>query len=88
MPKVEMKGSAFRHAAVAAGRPFDGGIPVWWSGNNRQDKTLKRVDSCQRSWVVVLAVLSYFVDTDKEFVVRQTRDAGESRRTRRLEDVC
>jgi hypothetical protein len=49
------------------------GAALWWSGNNRQDKTLKRVGLAVFLVGVLLGVVSYFVDTDKERAVRQTK---------------
>src|SRR5437764_8169317 len=49
------------------------GAALFWSGNNRRDKTLKLVGLAVLLAGVVLGVLSYFIDTDKERAVRQTR---------------
>jgi hypothetical protein len=49
------------------------GAALFWSGNNRQDKTLKRLGLAVLLAGLVLGVLSYFIDTDKERAVRQTR---------------
>src|SRR4051812_8114590 len=49
------------------------GAALWWSGNNRQDKTLKRLGLVVLLAGVLLGVVSYLVDTDKEGAARQTR---------------
>jgi hypothetical protein len=49
------------------------GAALWWSGNNRQDKTLKRVGLAVFLVGVLVGVVSYLVDTDKERAARQTR---------------
>src|SRR4029079_3493871 len=49
------------------------GAALWWSGNNRQDKTLKRVGLAVFLVGVLVGVVSSLVDTDKERAARQTR---------------
>ena len=69
--------------AMAASRALTGGVfmllvgaALFWSGNNRQDKTLKRLGLAVLLVGIVLGVLSYFVDTDKERAVRRTSSDG------------
>ena len=50
-----------------------GGAALFWSGNNRQDKTLKRVGLLVLLIGLALGAVSYFVDTDKEAAQRRTR---------------
>jgi hypothetical protein len=49
------------------------GAALWWSGNNRRDKTLRRVGLGVVLAGVVLAVVSWYFDTDVESVSKRTR---------------
>ncbi len=50
-----------------------GGIALWWSGNNRQDKALKRVGLVVFLLGFALALTSYFVDTAVESAMKKTK---------------
>jgi hypothetical protein len=50
------------------------GVALWVSGNGRQDQKLKLAGLASLAVAVLLAVLSYFIDTDKEIVIKGTRD--------------
>jgi hypothetical protein len=49
------------------------GATLFWSGNNRQDKTLKRLGLAVLLIGILMGAMSYFVDTDKEAAQRRTR---------------
>lgn len=51
-----------------------GAIALFVAGNNRQDKPLKRLALAALGLAVLLAVVSYFVDTDREKVGKKTRE--------------
>ncbi|MBC8106816.1 MAG: hypothetical protein H7Z14_09525 [Anaerolineae bacterium] len=48
------------------------GVAIWWAGNNRTDKPLKRVGLSVLVAGIALALTSYFFDTDAEKVTRKT----------------
>ena len=50
------------------------GVALYVSGNGRQDKKLKLAGLAGLAIAGLLAVLSYFIDTDKEIVTKGTRD--------------
>ncbi len=50
-----------------------GGAGIWYVGNTRTDAKIKTAGLAVLVLGVVLALLSYFVDTDKEIVARRTR---------------
>ena len=43
------------------------------SGNNRQDRALKLAGLAALTLAILLGILSYFVDTDMEKVLKRTR---------------
>jgi len=49
------------------------GIALWFSGNARQEKRLQLAGYFALLIAVTLGLLSYFVDTDREIVIRRTR---------------
>jgi hypothetical protein len=54
------------------------GIGLWFSGNARQDKRFQYAAYASLLTALVLALLSYFVDTDREIVIRRTRQIVEA----------
>ena len=48
------------------------GVAIWWAGNNRTDKPLKRIGLIVLLAGIALALTSYFFDTDAEKVTRKT----------------
>jgi hypothetical protein len=50
-----------------------GGGALFWSGNNRQDKTLKCVGLAIFALGIAMGLVSYFVDTDVEAATKKTR---------------
>ena len=66
------------------------GVALWWQGNQRQDKTLKRVGLGVLLLGVVWASVSWFIDTPKEGAERRTRqivNAVEGRDWQRLRSL-
>jgi len=55
-----------------------GGGFVWYTGNTRMEKSLKSAGIAIASLGVLLALLSWFVVTDKEYVEKQTRKMVEA----------
>lgn len=49
------------------------GIGLWFSGNARREKRLQYAGYASLLVAVLLAVVSHFVDTDREIVTRRTR---------------
>ncbi len=49
------------------------GIALFVAGNNRQDRTLKRSSLGVLGLAILLAALSFFIDTDREKVIKRTR---------------
>jgi hypothetical protein len=49
------------------------GVALWLSGNGRQDKRLQLAGYAALAVAVLLGLLSYFIDTDKETVAKGTR---------------
>ena len=54
------------------------GIALWFSGNARQEKRLRLAGYLAFLVALVLALLSYCVDTDREIVTRRTRQIVEA----------
>jgi len=54
------------------------GAIIWFSGNKRVDKTLKRLGLIAMVLGVSLAIVSYVVDTDKEKAISGTRQLVRS----------
>src|SRR3954466_9699475 len=54
------------------------GIGLWFSGNARQEKRLQYAGYLSLLIAGVLALLSYVVDTDREIVVKRTRQIVEA----------
>jgi hypothetical protein len=54
------------------------GVALWFSGNRRTDKTLKRVGLGVLLVGVALAMVSYFVETKVERVTRRSRELVKS----------
>jgi hypothetical protein len=54
------------------------GIGLWFSGNARREKHLQYAGYASLLVAVLLGVLSHFVDTDREFVTRRTRQIVEA----------
>jgi hypothetical protein len=50
-----------------------GGIGIWYVGNTRLDAKIKWAGLAVLLLGIALALLSYFVDTDKEIVTKRTR---------------
>ncbi len=48
------------------------GAVLLWSGNNRRDRKLLRYGFSLLAAAILLSLISYFVDTEKEKAVRQT----------------
>ena len=48
------------------------GIAIWWAGNNRVDKPMKRIGLAVLLAGVALALTSFVFDTDQEKVTKQT----------------
>ena len=48
------------------------GIAIWWAGNNRVDKPMKRIGLAVLLAGVALALTSFLFDTDQEKVTKQT----------------
>jgi len=49
------------------------GVTLWISGNNRQNNSLKRAALASFLLALTLGLLSLFIDTDKEKVIKRTR---------------
>ena len=49
------------------------GVAVWWSGNNRQKRSLKTAGLIVLGLGLLWAVANYFIDTPVEIVTRGTR---------------
>ena len=54
------------------------GIALWFSGNARQEKRLQFAAYLAVLVAAVLALLSHFVDTDREIVIKRTRQIVEA----------
>jgi hypothetical protein len=54
------------------------GIALWVSGNARQEKRLQLAGYLAFLIAATLALLSYFVDTDRELVTKRTRQIVEA----------
>ena len=54
------------------------GIGLWFSGNARQDKRFQYAGYASLLVALILALLSYLVDTDREIVIRRTRQIVEA----------
>jgi hypothetical protein len=48
------------------------GVAIWWAGNNRVDKPMKRIGLVVLLCGIALALISFFFDTDQEKVTRKT----------------
>ena len=48
------------------------GVAIWWAGNNRTDKPMKRIGLAVLIAGIALAGVSFFFDTDAEKVTRKT----------------
>jgi len=49
------------------------GAVIFWSGNKRLDKTLKIIGLTVALLAILWGIVSWFVDTDREIVMKQTR---------------
>jgi hypothetical protein len=54
------------------------GIGLWFSGNARRENRLQYAGYASVLLAVLLAVVSHFVDTDREIVTRRTRQIVEA----------
>jgi hypothetical protein len=54
------------------------GVGLWFSGNARQEKRLQYAGYAALLVAAALALLSYFVDTDREIVIKRTRQIVEA----------
>ena len=54
------------------------GIGLWFSGNARNDKRFQYAGYASLLVALTLALLSYFVDTDREIVIKRTRQIVEA----------
>jgi len=54
------------------------GVGLWFSGNARQDKRFQYAGYASLLVALILALLSYLVDTDREIVIRRTRQIVEA----------
>ncbi|HVT90339.1 MAG TPA: hypothetical protein VHD56_15915 [Tepidisphaeraceae bacterium] len=50
------------------------GVFIWWVGNNRQDNSSKRIGLSVLLAGVLIALVSYLVETPREHAVRRTRE--------------
>ena len=48
------------------------GVAIWWAGNNRVDRPMKRIGLAVLLAGIALALTSFFFDTDQEKVTRKT----------------
>ncbi|CAN5535504.1 hypothetical protein BH09PLA1_BH09PLA1_17040 [soil metagenome] len=48
------------------------GVAIWWAGNNRVDKPMKRIGVAVLAAGIALALISFCCDTDAEKVTRKT----------------
>jgi hypothetical protein len=54
------------------------GVAIWWAGNNRVDKPMKRIGLVVLLAGIALAGVSFFFDTDAEKVTRKTEQLVQS----------
>ena len=54
------------------------GIAIWWAGNNRVDKPMKRIGLLVLLAGIALALTSFVFDTDAEKVTRKTEQLVDS----------
>jgi predicted lipid-binding transport protein (Tim44 family) len=58
------------------------GVAIWWAGNNRVDKAMKRIGLVVLLAGVALALMSFLFDTDQEKVTKQTGQLVQAVNTR------